>query len=267
MEKNEATVIMPLQPYVAIKTENYRQIVNTDMGISHFYEFTVGQKDHVIDAVPDGSIDLLFNIGEKSVHTYIGGTVFNVKAWNIGNEHTCFGIRFQPGKGVLPKDIAIDMIVNQDMEIDGDLFGKNLTEQIALSNSIEERAGLFLESYKNHIQKNWVNSDRKNINDYLLKRISQTAGSINVSQLTEETGYSECYIRRIFKEFNAVSPKQFAQYIRFQKLLKILGRGEVHYEDVALECGYYDEPHMMKEFKSYMGITPQCYNKTFSNIV
>lgn len=45
-------------------------------------------------AVPDGSIDLLFNIGSDKVTTYISGTVFGVKAWNLGDADTCFGVRF-----------------------------------------------------------------------------------------------------------------------------------------------------------------------------
>lgn len=51
-------------------------------------------------AVPDGSIDLLFNIGSDKVTTYISGTVFGVKAWNLGDADTCFGVRFQPGQGM-----------------------------------------------------------------------------------------------------------------------------------------------------------------------
>lgn len=36
---------------------------------------------------------------------------------------------------------------------------------------------------------------------------------------------------------------------------------DVRYEQVALECGYYDEPHMMKEFKKYAGITLEQYRR------
>ena len=71
------------------------------LGISHFYEFSLRQgKSHEMKAVPDGSIDLLFNIGSDKVTTYISGTVFGVKAWNLGDADTCFGVRFQPGQGM-----------------------------------------------------------------------------------------------------------------------------------------------------------------------
>ena len=35
----------------------------------------------------------------------------------------------------------------------------------------------------------------------------------------------------------------------------------MRYDELALECGYYDEAHMMKEFKNYAGVTLEQYKK------
>ena len=76
----QTDIINPFQPYMTLEMDGYSQINRTDYGISHFYEFTIhDEKKHCIKAVPDASIDLLFNIGENKVSTYISGTVFGVK--------------------------------------------------------------------------------------------------------------------------------------------------------------------------------------------
>ncbi|MBQ1394471.1 MAG: hypothetical protein IIY81_13285, partial [Lachnospiraceae bacterium] len=111
--------IKPFQPYILLQSENYQQIEKPYLGISHFYEFSISDVEQEIDAVPDGSVDLLFNIGSHKVQTYISGTVFHVKQWQMGEEHTCFGVRFQPGQGILPKEISRKMLVDQDILIDG----------------------------------------------------------------------------------------------------------------------------------------------------
>ena len=122
----QTDIINPFQPYMTLEMDGYSQINRTDYGISHFYEFTIhDEKKHCIKAVPDASIDLLFNIGENKVSTYISGTVFGVKKWELGTQDDCFGVRFQPGQGILPKDITMEMIVNDDIEIDGDIFLHN----------------------------------------------------------------------------------------------------------------------------------------------
>lgn len=258
----QTDIINPFQPYMTLEMDGYSQINRTDYGISHFYEFTIhDEKKHCIKAVPDASIDLLFNIGENKVSTYISGTVFGVKKWELGTQDDCFGVRFQPGQGILPKDITMEMIVNDDIEIDGDIFGKNLTEKIALAKTMSERIEIFKKAYEDMVLGRNFLSDKEKINEYLVNRISRTKGMITMRQLEDETNYSACYLRRIFKSFHGISPKQFAQYIRFQNLLMQADKEGVRYEQVALDCGYYDEPHMMKEFKKYSGVTLEQYRE------
>lgn len=258
----QTDIINPFQPYMTLEMDGYSQINRTDYGISHFYEFTIhDEKKHCIKAVPDASIDLLFNIGENKVSTYISGTVFGVKKWELGTQDDCFGVRFQPGQGILPKDITMEMIVNDDIEIDGDIFGKNLTEKIALAKTMSERIDIFKKAYEDMVLGRNSLSDKEKINEYLVNRISRTKGMITMRQLEDETNYSACYLRRIFKSFHGISPKQFAQYIRFQNLLMQADKEGVRYEQMALDCGYYDEPHMMKEFKKYSGVTLEQYRK------
>ena len=258
----QTDIINPFQPYMTLEMDGYSQINRTDYGISHFYEFTIhDEKKHCIKAVPDASIDLLFNIGENKVSTYISGTVFGVKKWELGTQDDCFGVRFQPGQGILPKDITMEMIVKDDIEIDGDIFGKNLTEKIALAKTMSERIDIFKKAYEDMVLGRNSLSDKEKINEYLVNRISRTKGMITMRQLEDETNYSACYLRRIFKSFHGISPKQFAQYIRVQNLLMQADKEGVRYEQVALDCGYYDEPHMMKEFKKYSGVTLEQYRK------
>lgn len=258
----QTDIINPFQPYMTLEMDGYSQINRTDYGISHFYEFTIhDEKKHCIKAVPDASIDLLFNIGENKISTYISGTVFGVKKWELGTQDDCFGVRFQPGQGILPKDITMEMIVNDDIEIDGDIFGKNLTEKIALAKTMSERIEIFKKAYEDMVLGRNSLSDKEKINEYLVNRIGRTKGMITMRQLEDETNYSACYLRRIFKSFHGISPKQFAQYIRFQNLLMQADKEGVRYEQVALDCGYYDEPHMMKEFKKYSGVTLEQYRK------
>lgn len=260
MEDNGYGTVIPHQPYMELATKDYHQVISSVMGISHFYGFRMTPKEKRIYAVPDGSIDLLFSIGSNKVHTYISGTVFRLKDWDMGSGEKCFGVRFQPGKGILPKDIEISMIINRDIEIDGSLFGDSLAEKIAAAPDIKQKITVFQEIYRKHIMQNEIKNSRKNIYDYILKRIGQTAGKITIIELAAETGYSLCYIRRVFKEFSGIAPKQFGQYIRFQNLLRVLGQAGIHYSDAALVCGYYDEAHMIKEFKQFTGMTPQKYN-------
>lgn len=254
--------IKPIQPYVELEAENLSRVDSMDLGISHFYEFSLdADKPHAVKAVPDGSIDILFNLGDDKVTSYISGTVFGVKFWELGSENRCFGVRFQPGRGVLPDELSMDMLVNEDIEIDGNIFGDNITEKIMMAKNIHERSGIFRKAYEELVYSRISSFDKEKINDYLVSRITRAKGQVTIKQLEEETNYSACYLRRIFKSYHGISPKQFAQFIRFQNLLGQVNENDIRYDNIALECGYYDEAHMMKEFKNYAGVTLEQYGE------
>ena len=59
-------IVTPVQPYLTLDAEDYQELLNRRMGISSFYEFNVknGNSGN-FRAVPDGSTDLVFGIGER----------------------------------------------------------------------------------------------------------------------------------------------------------------------------------------------------------
>ena len=98
--------VMPMQPYLVLDTDDYEVKKEMKSGISHFYEFSKKKNSKVeMKAVPDGSVDLLFGIGEQDVKTYIGGTVLAAKGWEFedgpfsaGKLYSA-GRTFHPGSG------------------------------------------------------------------------------------------------------------------------------------------------------------------------
>lgn len=264
MKRERNTGIMPLQPYIVMTSNRYRHIMEQRYGISHFYEFTVNEESKKqLQAVPDGSVDLLFGISANSVHTYLGGTVLKAKDWDLSVGENYFGIRFLPGKCILPDNVSIKDIINTDIELSGERQTRELSEQIAEAGSLEQRAEIFLKTYAGQFEKQEEKITTRQLEDYISRRIYETKGNIAISDLSVETGYSESYIRRIFGQIHGVSPKTFEKFVRFQTLLRDMNDREngIRQEELALLYGYYDQAHMIKEFKLFTGVTPENYIK------
>lgn len=97
--RRDTTIINPRQLYIELGVDELKKLNCPQLGISHFYEFSLGQgKTHELKAVPDGSIDLLFNIGSDKVTTYISGTVFSVKL-ELGRCGSVFRRQISAGTG------------------------------------------------------------------------------------------------------------------------------------------------------------------------
>ena len=257
VEQNE---LLPVQPYLPLEADHYRRISGNGVGISEFYEFTIAEDGvHQFYAVPDGSVDLVFGIREQDVHASIGGPVLQVKQWMFEPGRTYFGVRFYPGQCLLPDGLTIQEVVNTDLCLDVDRFEDYLAERIANGTSIQERSQIFLRTYSKKFSE--LQGTRYNLERYIRKRIYETNGTISIQALCEETGYSACYVRRTFEQVHGISPKLFERFIRFQHMLHLMEQNITNnrMDELAILCGYYDQSHMMKDFKCFSGKTPEQY--------
>ncbi len=98
-----------------------------------------------------------------------------------------------------------------------------------------------------------------------LKRIETTirlinSGLMDIARLADAACLSTKQFNRIFSEHIGANPKEFSRTIRFQRALHILGNNpQIPLTALAYECGYFDQSHMIKEFKAFSGYTPGEY--------
>jgi AraC-like DNA-binding protein len=60
-----------------------------------------------------------------------------------------------------------------------------------------------------------------------------------------------------------LTPKRFARVRRLQRLLgEIHGNSVVDWAEVAARHGYYDQPHLINDFRALTGVTPGEYLAT-----
>jgi AraC-like DNA-binding protein len=60
-----------------------------------------------------------------------------------------------------------------------------------------------------------------------------------------------------------VTPKVASRIFRFQKAVSATAKMEAvpHWPDLAVDCGYYDQSHMIHEFQELAGLTPAEYHR------
>lgn len=86
-------------------------------------------------------------------------------------------------------------------------------------------------------------------------------GMLEISALEAMTGMEKRTLERRFGETVGVPPKALAQVLRFRRVLRSIEAQEVDWADTAAECGYYDQAHLIRDFRRYTGLTPGKYLK------
>jgi AraC-like DNA-binding protein len=63
-----------------------------------------------------------------------------------------------------------------------------------------------------------------------------------------------------FREQVGLSPKLFCRIRRFQKILEqINARERLSWAQIACDCGYYDQAHLVNDFQAFGGLNPSAY--------
>lgn len=82
--------------------------------------------------------------------------------------------------------------------------------------------------------------------------------SAKVNTVATALGVSERHLRRVFRETLGVSPKEFAQLERFHLALREARKGAgASWASIAVGAGYYDQAHLIAEFRAISGVTPR----------
>jgi transcriptional regulator GlxA family with amidase domain len=86
-----------------------------------------------------------------------------------------------------------------------------------------------------------------------------------VEQLAERLGLSRRTLERVFRRCVGVSPKWVLTRQRLQEAAERLAKGEaLDCGRLALELGYFDQAHFIKDFRAFVGRSPVEYARASS---
>jgi len=92
----------------------------------------------------------------------------------------------------------------------------------------------------------------------LALRAAERLVSANVRSVAGDLGVSERHLRRVFRETVGMSPKGFARLARFRHALRIVREdSRLSWAAIAAAAGYYDQAHLIEEFRAIAGVTPR----------
>lgn len=96
-----------------------------------------------------------------------------------------------------------------------------------------------------------------------VRQIQQRPGFTSIRELARYLNCTERTLNRRFTEVVGVSPKLYARVQRFLQTLRWLNQQEQHsdwhWHDFVVAAGYYDQSHLINEFKAFTGRSPQLY--------
>ncbi|MEO0414494.1 MAG: helix-turn-helix domain-containing protein [Verrucomicrobiota bacterium] len=91
-------------------------------------------------------------------------------------------------------------------------------------------------------------------------------GSIEVAQLASLAGMSVSTLERKFRSLFHITPMQYVMQVRIQAAAEALVRSNLSVGEIAIDCGFYDQSHLTRHFKSAREMTPLQFRKAKGNL-
>ncbi len=244
-----------------------RPFVHTIWGVKGY---TFYQREIVL---PSGGFELMVSfaephrvlaVGEKPVlethrRFWVAGLHNQPLAIESAGDSHVIGISFRPGGahallgrtlvGLLNQVVAADLLLGYEMN--------RLREQIAAAQDLLAQIEVIEQWLLSHLTPD----------EYafcLVRRaidtLDNTIGGMPIAQLCDQLGLSNKHLITLFQQVVGISPKNLARIMRFKHLVRqIRGETVVNWADVAYRFGYYDQSHLIQEFRALAGVTPQTY--------
>ncbi|RWC72456.1 MAG: AraC family transcriptional regulator [Mesorhizobium sp.] len=87
-------------------------------------------------------------------------------------------------------------------------------------------------------------------------RIITSGGRTRIASLAEQLGWSRKHLADKFSDATGIGPKTLSRIVRFNRALRLSSEPTADWADVAADCGYADQAHLVREFRELAGETP-----------
>jgi AraC-like DNA-binding protein len=92
------------------------------------------------------------------------------------------------------------------------------------------------------------------------RRIERCHQLIPISELASDVDLSVRQLERRFADEVGMSPKRFARIVRFRRVIRRLNDPRpFRWADAAVDFGFFDQPHLIREFRAFTGRSPREY--------
>ena len=218
--------------------------------------------------LPDGCVEIIFDFRDRFV-TYLSGDVTQIQPRSIvagqltsrlmigpSGETDIFGVRLRSESAFSLLGVSMAEIRDQIVDLH-DVLGaieNELFEKLAAANGFDGRIAVF-EKYLFALNARPASAELTEC----VTILRSTKGAKQIAHCAAHLRWSERRLERTFNEQIGLSPKLFARILRFQSLLARAAKDKSALLDHAFAAGYYDQSHMIRDFRNFAGVTPMEY--------
>lgn len=172
------------------------------------------------------------------------------------------GVRFHPGCAYAFVPFSVERLNDRICDLD-QIWGRagwELTEDMQCPKLTTPQRIERLENFLIDLLDRYQKHD--SVYGSAAQAVITRQGQVSLGNLSRRVGSSRRQLERKFRRKSGLTPKQFCRILRFRHLFEYIS---AHPNDswvvTALACGYYDQAHLIRDFRQFTGMSPVTFIK------
>lgn len=233
--------------------------------------------------VPDGFPELILHYGDhfheiddkgiarRQSRIVFAGQISQPLTLQPGANAGVMGVRFWPAAARAL--LRVPMLETTDQRLDvAALLGTeaaSIVDEIASARDPAARVEL-VECFLSRRLLLAGNASRPNLAvAHCVAALHQSSGRVSIDTLAQRANLSSRQLQRRFLHEVGISPRLLGSIFRFRRVFDFMerpGPATARWTDAAMSAGYFDQAHMIRDFKRFAGQQPQAFYKSLHGL-
>jgi AraC-like DNA-binding protein len=162
------------------------------------------------------------------------------------------GVHFRPGHAGVVLGVPPGELMDRHVDLE-DIWGRGARElraRLCAATSTSERFAILEAELVSRL-------DRRRVHPAVAYALDVLDGPrARVADIAKSAGISQRRLIELFTADVGITPKRFGRVRRFQRATALARSAALDWTRVAHECGYYDQAHLIRDFRDLADMTP-----------
>ncbi|HEX7769964.1 MAG TPA: AraC family transcriptional regulator [Dokdonella sp.] len=217
-----------------------------------------GEAPQLQETLPHPNVYLVFEKGVATVNGVASGR------WSrmLEGEGFAFGLKFRPG-GFRPfLGRAVSSLCDRSLPVQ-DVFGDDARRLEREVFACTDDSGMHAVAQRFLLERLPAVDPEVDRVAAIVEAIAADRSLLKVDDLVARHGIGKRTLQRLFSEYVGVGPKWVIARYRLHEAIDRIADGErVDWSTLALDLGYFDQAHFIRDFRGLVGRTPAEYAQT-----
>ncbi len=240
-----------------------------------FWLYNSNQSSSVKErALPGGTVEIVFNLHDDVVqvsnskdktglrsfrHALVSGPQSKFFDGEIPARASLIGVHFKPGGAYPFLGLPANELLNSIEPLDALWGGRavSLRERLLEANGTTSKFRILEDFFLTEMRRCLPLNSAV---EFAVNKLHWASSSSRISEITGKLGMSPRNFIEIFSKQVGLTPKLFSRLQRFQRVVRFTETvHKIKWNDFCLKCGYYDQAHLIHDFRTFAGCTPTDY--------